>query len=214
MSVTTAPRSRPATLAETTMRRWEFSRLTALGPSASVTSASSDTGTFAPEGRSTRLWRIASDARPRSRPGSAPPRRRSSGRRAPGRRRCRASAVSSVLARVPVCTPRRVARARSTRMLICGINTCFSICRSTTPGRFPSPRDLVGRGAQLFEVVAEDLHGDLRAHAREQVVEPVRDGLADVDDHARNDRAISSRMSSRICSRVRADRRRSTSISV
>ena len=35
--------------------------------------------------------------------------------------------------------------------------------------------------AQRIEVVAVDLERDLRAHARQHVVEPVRDRLADVE---------------------------------
>ena len=37
-----------------------------------------------------------------------------------------------------------------------------------------------GLAAQGVQVLAEDLDGDLRAHARQHVVDPVRDGLADL----------------------------------
>ena len=40
---------------------------------------------------------------------------------------------------------------------------------------------LLGQGAQSIEVVAEDLERDLGAHAREHVVEAVRDRLPDID---------------------------------
>src|SRR5258705_547426 len=53
MSATTLPRSRPATLHETTIRRWTFSRSSMFGPCSRRTSASMRTGTMAPVGVST-----------------------------------------------------------------------------------------------------------------------------------------------------------------
>jgi hypothetical protein len=48
-------------------------------------------------------------------------------------------------------------------------------------GRQPCAQQGIGLAAQGVQVVAEDLDGDLRAHARQHVVDAVRDGLADGD---------------------------------
>ena len=47
----------------------------------------------------------------------------------------------------------------------------------------------IGLAAQGIEVLAEDLDGDLRAHAREHVVDAVRDGLADLQRGRQVDQA-------------------------
>ena len=75
-----------------------------------------------------------------------------------------------------------------------------------------APRNSSASGAQRIEVFAEELDGDLRPHAREHVIEPVRDGLADIERRpaARTRRA---RRSAMIASLLRPPSFRSTSIS-
>jgi hypothetical protein len=50
MSATTLPRSRPATLDDTTIRRWTFSRRIMLAPISRRTSATTRMGTVSPDG--------------------------------------------------------------------------------------------------------------------------------------------------------------------
>jgi hypothetical protein len=50
----------------------------------------------------------------------------------------------------------------------------------------------VGLPAQRVEVVAKYLDGDLRAHAGEHVVDPVRDGLADGNRRRQVDQAAAN----------------------
>jgi hypothetical protein len=47
----------------------------------------------------------------------------------------------------------------------------------------------IGLAAQRVQVLAEDLDGDLRAHAREHVVDAVRDRLADLHGGGQVDQA-------------------------
>ena len=60
------------------------------------------------------------------------------------------------------------------------MSICCSSDRSTTPG---TPADglahALAEPAQRAQVVAEDLDGDVRARARQHVIDPVRDRLAD-----------------------------------
>ena len=66
---------------------------------------------------------------------------------------------------------------------------CCSIGRSTTPGDLCHHlADLLGRRAQLVQIVAEDLDRDVGAGAREHVVDAVGDRLADDDLRCRGRR--------------------------
>ena len=49
--------------------------------------------------------------------------------------------------------------------------------------------ELLRQGADGVEILAEDLEGNLRAHARQHVVQPVRDGLAHVGRHRQDGEA-------------------------
>jgi hypothetical protein len=51
------------------------------------------------------------------------------------------------------------------------------------PGRREFLPEVLGQRAQGVEILAEDLEGDLRAHAREHVVEAMGDRLADIGRH-------------------------------
>ena len=71
------------------------------------------------------------------------------------------------------------------------MRTCFSTCRSTRPDTFASfSRSPSADGAQRIEVVAEDFERDLGAHARQHVVEPVRDRLADIERDRQHGKAL------------------------
>ena len=77
------------------------------------------------------------------------------------------------------------------------MSDCCSSERSTTPGTSAiTPRTCSAEPPQLVEVVAEDLHGDVGARAREHVVDAVGDRLADGDGHA-GDGASSCRSAAR-----------------
>ena len=56
---------------------------------------------------------------------------------------------------------------------------------------------------QCIEVLAEELDGDLGPHAREHMVEPVRDGLADVERNGQHRKACSQIGEDRVLARAR-----------
>ena len=66
-----------------------------------------------------------------------------------------------------------------------GMSTCGSTCRSVTPGTSRDRRfHLLGLAAQHVEIVAVELDGNLRLHAREHVRNQVLQGLLDADHDA------------------------------
>ena len=64
------------------------------------------------------------------------------------------------------------------------MRTCFSTCRSTSPGTSDSRcRRLSAATRRSSRSSPKTLECDLRAHAREHVVETMRDRLPDIDRH-------------------------------
>ncbi len=62
------------------------------------------------------------------------------------------------------------------------MSTCFSTCKIHNAGNRRQPCAQVFRlRAKHVEIVAKHFERDLRAHARQHVIEPVRNRLADVD---------------------------------
>ena len=71
------------------------------------------------------------------------------------------------------------------------MSVCCSVARSTTPSTCDISRlDLARELTQDLQVVAEDLHGDVGARARQHVIDAMRDGLADRDVRARQQRHL------------------------
>ena len=111
-------------------------------------------------------------------------------------------------------TPWRRAWSRSMSTCSCGIMTRRSAKMSTIPGIvFINCFHFAGFLAQHIEIVAENLDRDLRAHAGKEMIDPMRDRLADADRRCRGFGRASPRMSFRISSRPRLDSRSSASIS-
>ena len=183
------------------------------GPCSRRTSASSRTGTIAPGRRVDR--QVARSARSRRRPTdrTSPPGRTPSRDRRCGRRSRRRSSFRSPRRRRPAAgrTARSPARLSTNRTN--GTSICCSSDRSATPGTPAiAVADALAQPAERAEVVAEHLDRDIRARARQHVIDPVRDRLPDRHVGARQRRELPAQLGQQL-GRGRSVSRRPTSIS-
>jgi hypothetical protein len=159
------------------MRRLPSSRLIWLGPSLSSMVARRDRGT-GPLGRLDQQARQAVDGA------------RDSGRRTTSAKR-RLPSTIWVTSRPPPASAARQHLRRGTPFAQRGVvdahldlrrqHLLFDLQVGQAGDAASLARAGLGLAAQGVQVVAEDLDGDLRAHARQHVVDAVRDGLADGD---------------------------------